>query len=111
MSSEFSSLAKIQITLHSQFWNEKFAIIFRAPFSFITIMFYYFRFKHFKTSINNAFTQAKAQHLKLEKIVEQARGELPEGENPFTSGEISAAIKKLTDENLIMLADDTVFLI
>jgi hypothetical protein len=51
------------------------------------------------------------QYLKLAKIVEQAGRELPKNEKGFTDGEISTAIKKLIDENLIMLADDTVFLI
>lgn len=70
-----------------------------------------FRFQYFKSSVKRAFEPPGVHNLKLEKLVEQACRELPQGENPFTAGEISAAMKKLTDENLIMLADNMVFVI
>ena len=47
--------------------------------------------------------------MSLDKVVERACRELPAGQSHFTAGEISAALKKLADENSIMLTDNIVF--
>lgn len=69
------------------------------------------RFAYFQSSVVNLGRREKNQSLKLEKVVEFANSSLPAHEEPFTGGEISAAIKKMSDENLVMLADDILFLL
>ncbi|KAF7991169.1 hypothetical protein HCN44_002731 [Aphidius gifuensis] len=66
------------------------------------------RFSTFKTTLHKLFQQQRAQSLALDKVKEFLNQQhTPE----FTSGEVTAAINKMTDANQLMLADDQVFLI
>ena len=66
------------------------------------------RFQQFEHKVQLAFRQTRDQTLSLERLttfVNQDQAEI------FTSGEISAAISRMTDANKVMMADDMVFLI
>lgn len=79
--------------------------------SSIALCFHIYRMEHFQTSVRNLFEKEKSQTLKLVRIVEFVNKSLPAHEDPFTGGEISAAVKKMSDDNLVMLADDILFLV
>lgn len=68
---------------------------------------YGFRLKVFRTLLHKLFQQQRAQSLPLSRVREYINGEQSE---EFTSGEITAAINKMSDANQIMAADDNIFL-
>lgn len=71
--------------------------------------FCYFRFQTFKSSVVNVFRTERAQSLSLNRVIEFANGE--QQGNPYTDGEVAAAIERLSEANQIMVADGIVFLI
>lgn len=66
------------------------------------------RFSSFKTSLQHAFRENRAQSLGLSRIRDFVNTDTAV---PYTQGEINAAIEKMTDANQVMLADGIVFLI
>ncbi|XP_031841668.2 minichromosome maintenance 3 [Nomia melanderi] len=65
------------------------------------------RLKVFRTLLHKLFQQQRAQSLPLSRVQEYVNSEQPQ---VFTSGEITAAINKMSDANQIMAADDNIFL-
>ncbi|XP_076642875.1 minichromosome maintenance 3 [Halictus rubicundus] len=65
------------------------------------------RLKVFRTLLHKLFQQQRAQSLPLARVREYINSEQSE---VFTSGEITAAINKMSDANQIMAADDNIFL-
>ncbi|CAK9797476.1 DNA replication licensing factor Mcm3 [Anthophora plagiata] len=65
------------------------------------------RLKIFRTLLHKLFQQQRAQSLPLSRVREYINSEQTE---EFTSGEITAAINKMSDANQIMAADDNIFL-
>lgn len=66
------------------------------------------KLKVFKTTLNKAFRDNRTQSLSLERVTEFLEKEAAER---FSCGEILAAIKQMTDDNQVMMADGIVFLI
>lgn len=66
------------------------------------------RFQIFKFNLQKIFRESHEQSLLLERIKEEMNKNLTE---KFTDSEIQAAVARMTDDNQIMLADGTVFLI
>jgi hypothetical protein len=62
----------------------------------------------FKTSLQRAFRDNRAQSLSLVRVRDSVNTDNVE---PFTQGEIHAAIDQMTEENQVMMADGIVFLI
>lgn len=72
------------------------------------------RLKVFQHRVQAAFRQQREQSIPLVQLVKVINTEASGGgavEEPFDSGEVQAAIARMTDANKIMLADDIVFLI
>lgn len=67
------------------------------------------KLKVFKTNLNKAFRGARTQSLPLDKIKEFLDKEATT--EHFSMGEINAAIRMMTDDNQVMMADGIVFLI
>ncbi|XP_076618793.1 minichromosome maintenance 3 [Colletes latitarsis] len=65
------------------------------------------RLKVFRTLLHKLFQQQRAQSLSLSRVREFINSEQSQ---EFTSGEITAAINKMSDANQIMAADDNIFL-
>lgn len=65
------------------------------------------RLKVFKTLLHKLFQQQRAQSLSLSRVREYINSEQS---HEFTSGEITAAINRMSDANQIMAADDNIFL-
>ncbi|XP_043249269.1 DNA replication licensing factor Mcm3 isoform X2 [Colletes gigas] len=65
------------------------------------------RLKVFRTLLHKLFQQERAQSLALSRVREFINSEQSQ---EFTSGEITAAINKMSDANQIMAADDNIFL-
>lgn len=63
----------------------------------------------FKTNLQKAFRETRSQSLGLDKVKEYLAKNA--AEERFSEGEINAAIKEMTEENQIMLADGIVILI
>lgn len=61
----------------------------------------------FRTLLHKVFQQQRAQSLSLSRVREFINSEQAQ---EFTSGEITAAINKMSDANQIMAADDNIFL-
>lgn len=62
----------------------------------------------FKQKLNQTFRDAREQTLAMERLT----GAINQGaEEPFTRGEINAAVELMSDANQIMVADGIVFLI
>lgn len=66
------------------------------------------RLKLFQQKVYEAFRAAREQSLPLANLQKSANEQNSE---PFSAGEIKAAINQMTDANQIMMADDIVFLI
>jgi DNA replication licensing factor MCM3 len=66
------------------------------------------RLTQFKTSLQRAFRDNRAQSLSLVRVRDSVNTDNVE---PFTQGEIRAAIDQMTEENQVMMADGIVFLI
>jgi DNA replication licensing factor MCM3 len=66
------------------------------------------RLTQFKTSLQRAFRDNRAQSLSLVRVRDSVNTDNVE---PFTQGEIHAAIDQMTEENQVMMADGIVFLI
>lgn len=66
------------------------------------------RLEIFKKSVSQAFASAQTDTISLQAMKAQVNENQP---TPFTESEIRAAVKKMTEENQIMVADDSVFLI
>lgn len=66
------------------------------------------KLKIFKTTLQKAFRETRTQSLGLDKVKEFLEKESPE---PFSAGEVNSAIKQMTDDNQIMMADGIIFLI
>lgn len=62
----------------------------------------------FKNGLQRLFREAREQSLSLSRITASINENNPE---PFTGGEIDAAMHRMTEDNQIMVADDIVFLI
>ncbi|XP_053972256.1 DNA replication licensing factor Mcm3 [Hylaeus volcanicus] len=65
------------------------------------------RLKLFRTLLHKLFQQQRAQSLPLSRVREYINSEQSK---EFTSGEITAAINRMSDANQIMAADDNIFL-
>ncbi|XP_003704921.1 minichromosome maintenance 3 [Megachile rotundata] len=65
------------------------------------------RLKVFRTLLHKLFQQQRAQSLPLSRVREYVNTQQSQ---EFTSGEITAAINKMSDANQIMAADDNIFL-
>jgi len=68
------------------------------------------RYKHFMGMLNKCFTE-KNQAQDLEMPVIRAYFKKEEKKKPFTDSEIDACIEKMAEENKVMLADQTLFMI
>ncbi|KAJ8950687.1 hypothetical protein NQ318_012767 [Aromia moschata] len=66
------------------------------------------RFSAFKSSLQRAFRENRAQSLSLIRIREFVN---TDNSSPYTQGEINTAIERMTDDNQVMSADGIVFLI
>ncbi|XP_057658860.1 zygotic DNA replication licensing factor mcm3 [Diorhabda carinulata] len=66
------------------------------------------RFSTFKNGLYKAFRENASQSLGLNTIKTFVNSNNPQ---PYTQGEIDAAIEKMTDDNQVMLADGIVFLV
>ncbi|KAG5886368.1 hypothetical protein JTB14_034902 [Gonioctena quinquepunctata] len=66
------------------------------------------RLSSFKSGLQRAFRDNRAQSLSLNRIREFVN---VDNSSPFTQNEINAAILTMTDDNQVMLADGIVFLI
>lgn len=62
----------------------------------------------FKNGLQRLFREAREQSLPVSRITASINEKNPE---PFTTGEIDAAMHRMTEDNQIMVADDIVFLI
>ncbi|KAH8343404.1 hypothetical protein KR059_010142 [Drosophila kikkawai] len=62
----------------------------------------------FKSNLQRLFREAREQSLPLARITTAINDGNPE---PFSGGEIEAAVHRMTEDNQIMVADDIVFLI
>lgn len=62
----------------------------------------------FKNGLQRLFREAREQSLPLQRITKAINENNAE---PFTAGEVDAAMHRMTEDNQIMLADDIVFLI
>lgn len=62
----------------------------------------------FKQKLNQAFREARAQTLDLERLTRDIN---QDAEEPFGQGEIMAAVERMSEDNQIMVADGMVFLI
>ncbi|KAF2896331.1 hypothetical protein ILUMI_09838 [Ignelater luminosus] len=67
------------------------------------------RFSVFKSSLFALFRNNRAQSLALTRVRESINAE--NGQNPYSPGEITAAIHRMTEDNQIMLSDGIIFLI
>jgi len=68
------------------------------------------RYKHFMRLLNKCFSE-KNQAQELEMPVVRAFFKKEEKKNPFSDVEVDACIDKMADENKVMLADQTLFMI
>jgi len=68
------------------------------------------RYKHFMSLLNRCFAE-KNQAQELEMPFVRAFFKKEERKNPFTDVEIDACIDKMAEENKVMLADQTLFII
>jgi DNA replication licensing factor MCM3 len=68
------------------------------------------RYKHFMSLLNKCFTE-KNQAQDLEMPVIKAFFKKEERKNPFSDVEIDSCIEKMAEENKVMLADQTLFMI
>jgi len=68
------------------------------------------RYKHFMSLLNKCFTE-KNQAQDLEMPVIRAFFKKEERKKPFSDVEIDSCIEKMADENKVMLADQTLFMI
>ncbi|CAH0552759.1 unnamed protein product [Brassicogethes aeneus] len=66
------------------------------------------RLSSFKSSLQKAFRENRTQSLSLAKVKDFVN---TSSASPFSQGEISAAIEKMTEDNQVMMADGIVFLI
>ncbi|XP_050300604.1 DNA replication licensing factor Mcm3 [Anthonomus grandis grandis] len=66
------------------------------------------RLSTFKTSLCKAFQENRTQALSLTRIKDFVN---KDNSSPYSQGEISAAIEKMSDDNQVMMADGIVFLI
>ncbi|XP_068081318.1 DNA replication licensing factor Mcm3 [Anabrus simplex] len=67
------------------------------------------RFKLYKASLAKVFRESRLQSLTLSRVTEFANSE--SGGEPFSESEVSAAMERLTDANVVMLTDNMVILI
>jgi len=68
------------------------------------------RYKHFMGILNKCFAEMdQAQSVEMEAV--RAFFKRAEKKSPFSEAEISACIDKMADENKVMLADTTLFMI
>lgn len=73
------------------------------------IYLFVYRLATFKSSLQKAFRTSRTQSLSLQRIKEIVNEE--HSSNPFSTGEITAALHKMEEDNQIMLTDGIVFLI
>jgi len=66
------------------------------------------RLGEFKNNLQRLFREAREQSLPLARITTAINDG---NQEPFTGGEIEAAVHRMTEDNQIMVADDIVFLI
>ncbi|KAJ3641630.1 hypothetical protein Zmor_028126 [Zophobas morio] len=66
------------------------------------------RLTQFKTGLHKAFKDNRAQSLSLTRVRDSVNSDNLE---PFTQGEIQAALDQMTEDNQVMLADGIIFLI
>lgn len=66
------------------------------------------RLSSFKTTLCRAFQENRTQALSLSRVKEFVN---KDNATPYSQGEISAAIEKMSDDNQVMMADGIVFLI
>lgn len=66
------------------------------------------RLGEFKNNLQRLFREAREQSLALARITTAIN---VGSQEPFTAGEIEAAVHRMTEDNQIMVADDIVFLI
>lgn len=75
-----------------------------------TILFFFFsRLALFKTSLQQLFRDERANSLPLDRVTSYLNEQYSHA--PFESGEINAALERMTRDNHVMMADDIVFLI
>jgi len=68
------------------------------------------RYKHFMATLNKCFAEKdQAQSLEMGTVKDFFKK--AEKKDPFSENEISACIEKMADENKVMLADQTLFMI
>lgn len=69
------------------------------------------RLKLFKQMLFKLFTKEHAQSLEVSAIKAGLGKDLPASVEEFADSEISSALSQMQDDNKVMLADSTVFLI
>lgn len=67
------------------------------------------RFKIFKQGVSQVFRQAREQSMAVPRLTKHINEN--SGAEAFSTGEVKAAIARMTDDNQIMMHDDVVFLI
>ena len=70
---------------------------------------FYFRLKKFQTSLLNLMKEEHLQSVQIDKLREYVNKE--HSSETFDDDELFAAIEKMMEDNQLMLADQTVFLI
>lgn len=71
-------------------------------------MIFFYRLLTFKSGLQRAFRETRSQSLNVTQIRELIN---TNNAFPFTSGEMSAAIEQMTNDNQVMLNNDMVYLI
>lgn len=77
-------------------------------FNYVPLVKCDFRLSSFKTALNRAFQESRTQSLSLVKVTEFVN---KDSSSPYSPGEITAAIEKMSDENQVMMADGIIFII
>ncbi|CAH1956081.1 unnamed protein product [Acanthoscelides obtectus] len=66
------------------------------------------RLSSFRSNLNRAFRESRTQSLSVNRIREFVN---TDNASPYTNGEMTAALNRMTDDNQVMVADGNVFLI
>ena len=66
------------------------------------------RLKEFKSSLFSVFQSAHAQSVKMSALMD---GVNKQRADVFTQSEVAAALRRMQDDNQVMVADDIIFLI
>ena len=83
--------------------------LWKVHFSTHAFAFLYSRFQTFRSTLNAVFSEAHAQTLPVQNIIDRLNKDYPDAK--YLQDEIDAAIERMTNDNHIMLSDGQVFLV